>query len=652
MDGLAGNDNAALSDSPLLESRIEIEAILRQIADGITVEDTSGSLVYANDAAARLLGFETALELLATPTSELVPHVEAFDERGEPYPRERLPGRLALAGVESEDVIRYRIRGSGVERWSLVRATPTFDDETGEVRFAVSAFQDITARKEAEERLGMLTDVGELLSATLGVQETLSRVTSIVVPRLADSASVWLEEDGRLRRIATATKNPEHLALYDQLPESYDIERDAEVPLVRMYLAREPVFLRELTEDRSAHSSWTNAEAALRDALEIRSVMAIPLRARDRSLGLLTFASHSDRRFRESDFEFARELGTRVSTTVDQVTLYRDARRTAGSLDMLLASAPVGIAFFDRSLRYVRVNEALAAMNERPVEDHLGRTPREVKDQLAVIEPILEQVISSGDRISGVEFHRGEPGRGRSFVANYYPVLTGDELTGVGVVVEETTARLREQLRLRLLAEASETLASSLDYRRTLDRVAHLLVEHLTERAAIWVAEDGVLVRIAQAHEDPELEAALARLPAEHHVDASSEVPIVRAYLARESFVADSVPDEVAQLPDRDGDDDAGVVGAAAPRSVVVVPLLLGATPLGALALMSREREYHDENDRRLAEVLGRRIAVAVDNSRVYWEAEQRAQAAEALAFTAEGVCLLDVEGQIGRAHV
>src|SRR3712207_7696845 len=42
---------------------------------------------------------------------------------------------------------------------------------------------------------------------------------------------------------------------------------------------------------------------------------------------------------------------------------------------------------------------------------------------------------------------------------------------------------------LPIFAEASETLGSSLDYRRTLDRVARLLVEHLTEEVAIWVVE-------------------------------------------------------------------------------------------------------------------------------------------------------------------
>jgi PAS domain S-box-containing protein len=625
-------------------SPAELEAILRQVADGITVQDRSGALVYANDAAARLIGFASAAELVATPVPELMTRFEVFGESGEPYPTERLPGRLALEGLASEDVIRYRVRGTGVERWSLVRATPIFDDAGG-VRFAVNAFHDITPLKEAEERLAILADAGKLLSSTFDVDATLARIPNLVVPRLADASSVWLEQDGSLRQIARATKSPEHDRLYADLPQAYDLERDQDVRLVRIYRAGEAVFRPEPTDDVFVHSARVDAEAALREALGIRSVMAIPLRARERSLGLLTFTSYTEGRFRETDFEFACELGARISTAIDRAWLYRDARRTASTLDLLLASAPVGIAFFDRTLRFVRVNEAFASMNGRPVDEHLGRTPREVKDQLAVIEPLLEQVLATGERIDGVEFHRGEPGRGRSFAANYYPVSTGDELTGVGVVVEETSARLREELRLRLLAEASETLGSSLDYRRTLDRVARLLVEQLTEEVAIWVVEDGRLVRIAQAHDDSAIEAALAQAPDGWEIEAEQETPLVRAYRSRTSFVSENAA-EVAR-PAVGAHAGGGADVGAAPQSVVVVPLLLGSEPLGVLTLASAERGYHDENDRRLAEVLGRRIAVAIDNSRGYWEAERRAQAAEALAFTAEGVCLLDVEGRV-----
>jgi PAS domain S-box-containing protein len=636
--------DAVLADSTLLDSRAELEAVLRHVADGITVLDETGAIVYANDAAARLIGFDSSAELMATPVSEVMSRFEMFDDSGEPLSPERLPSRLALRGVESEQVVGYRTVGDTVERWSLVRASPIFD-EAGRVKFAVNAFQDITARKRAEERLRMLADAGELLASSVDVLETLAKVPDIVVPRLADASSVWVEEEGKLRRLATAA-TPEHLEVYEQLPREYDLERDATVPVVEMYLGGEPLFIPEVPADVRVHTRERDRQAELVDRLGVRAVMAVPLRMRGRSLGLLTFSAFAAGRFREIDFEFARELGARVAAAMDRAAVYRDAEKTAATLDMLLASAPIGIAFLDRDLRYVRVNEALARMNKRPVEAYLGRTPREVLDELEVIHPLLEHVLATGQAVNGVEFHHGQPGRDRSFAGNYYPVTTDGEVVGVGAVIEETTAREREELRLRLLSEASETLVGSLDYRQALDRVAHLLAEQLTDTCSIWVAEEASLVRVAQAHDDPALEAMIAALPDVYDLEATPDAPMVQAYRTGTSMLWESIPEEVVRASARD-EADARVIVAVAPRSVVVVPLLLGRKSVGAMTLSSSEPGYHDENDRALALVLGRRIAVAIDNARVYWQAEHRAQAAEALAFTAEGVCLLDVDGRV-----
>jgi PAS domain S-box-containing protein len=641
---VVGDGDAVLAGSPLLESSVELEAILRQVADGITVQDAAGTLVYANDAAAWLIGFDSSAELMATPVANVLERFEMFDESGEPFPLERLPGRRALAGNEAEEVIRYRSRRTGAERWSHVRASPIVDVD-GEVRFAVNAFQDITERKRSEERLRLLADAGELLASPVDVMETLAQLPDLVVPRLADASSVWIEEDGELRRLATAATR-ETLELYEQLPKAYDLERDARVPVVEIYRRGEPRFIPEVSAEVMVHAARGQLEAHVLDKLGVRAVMAIPLRAHGRSLGLLTFSAFASDKFDEIDFEFARDLGARVATALERAVLYRDARDTAATLDMLLASAPVGIAFLDRELRYVRINEALAGMNGLPVEAYLGKRPREVSSALETIHPLLEHVLSVGTAVNGVEFHRGRPGRDRSFAANYYPVTAGDEVVGVGVVVEETTAREREELRLRLLSEASEVLASSLDYRETLDRIAHLLAAHLTDACAIWIAEDSGLVRVAQAHDDPAIDAQIEALPPVYDLEESAEVPIVQAYLTGESKVWASFPDELKRASARD-EAEAGVIEAVAPRSVVAVPLLHGRKAVGAMSLASAQRGYHDENDRALAVVLGRRIAVAVDNARVYWEAERRAQAAEALAFTAEGVCLLDVDGRV-----
>ena len=134
-------------------SRDQLEAILRGVADGITAQDTTGRIIYANETAARLIGFASAKDLVEAPLDELMARFEILDEEGSPFPADRLPGRRALAGEDGpEGVLRFRILATSEERWAIVKAMPIFGEQ-GTVRMAVNIFRDITESKRAQEAL-------------------------------------------------------------------------------------------------------------------------------------------------------------------------------------------------------------------------------------------------------------------------------------------------------------------------------------------------------------------------------------------------------------------------------------------------------------------------------------------------------------------
>lgn len=141
------------SGSALRLSRNELNIILQSIGDGVTAQDPTGRLVYANDAAARISGFTSGQEMLAAPIETITQNFEIRDEFGQPFPMDRLPGRLALQGQQSQAaVLRFWLKGIGEERWSIVKATPVFD-EYGQVELAINLFQDITDFKRTEKSL-------------------------------------------------------------------------------------------------------------------------------------------------------------------------------------------------------------------------------------------------------------------------------------------------------------------------------------------------------------------------------------------------------------------------------------------------------------------------------------------------------------------
>jgi len=139
-------------------SRDQLAAILRGAAEGITAQDPSGKVIYANEAAARLTGFTSVQDVVQSPPDGLIARYELLDEEGRPFPADRLPGRRALNGEEgAEEVLRFRILATGEERWAIVQATPIFGEQ-GTVRMAVNIIRDITEGKRAEESLRRVTE--------------------------------------------------------------------------------------------------------------------------------------------------------------------------------------------------------------------------------------------------------------------------------------------------------------------------------------------------------------------------------------------------------------------------------------------------------------------------------------------------------------
>jgi two-component system cell cycle sensor histidine kinase/response regulator CckA len=137
-----------------------------------------------------------------------------------------------------------------------------------------------------------------------------------------------------------------------------------------------------------------------------------------------------------------------------------------GMLESALASTPIGIGFADRSLRFVRVNDAFARFNGISPEAHVGRPVRELLPAraVAVAEPLIRRVFQTGQPVLGVHVRLGEPRaaeRVRDFYGNLFPVRgPGGRVLWVGATVLDVSARMRtEEERERLVAALRESEA-------------------------------------------------------------------------------------------------------------------------------------------------------------------------------------------------
>jgi PAS domain S-box-containing protein len=213
--------------------------------------------------------------------------------------------------------------------------------------------------------------------------------------------------------------------------------------------------------------------------------------------------------------------------------------------------------------------------------------------------------------------------------------------------VARATAEEAER-RMAFVAEASATLASSLDYAETLDSLMRLAVPQVADWCLLYgVADDGSIERLVVEHGSGKQEEVKAIL-AGHALDPEAPVGVPHVIrTGRSELQRVTTPEELTR--DVESPDElASSLADIRVSSTMCVPLIARKRILGAVLFVAAEsgRRY-TEDDLKLAEELAARAGLAFDNSRLYREAEERAQAAHALATIADGVFLVDAEGVI-----
>jgi PAS domain S-box-containing protein len=154
-------------------------------------------------------------------------------------------------------------------------------------------------------------------------------------------------------------------------------------------------------------------------------------------------------------------------------------------IEAIYATAPIGLCFLDRELRFVQMNERLAEINGLPVSEQLGRTIWEILPKLAETQqPIFEQVFQTGLPILDVEVQGTTPAQlevERHWLVSYYPLKEEDgQVIGINITVLEITDRKQaEYERERLLAEAQAAREIAEEANRSKDEFVAVIAHEL-----------------------------------------------------------------------------------------------------------------------------------------------------------------------------
>jgi PAS domain S-box-containing protein len=310
-----------------------------------------------------------------------------------------------------------------------------------------------------------------------------------------------------------------------------------------------------------------------------------------------------------------------------------EAEETSALLEAVLAAAPIGIAVFDLDLRYVRVNEALAAIDGASVDDHLGRTI----DELLLLPPEvtadLRRVTTTGRTVLGrtvVAESLAQPGEERHLSFNHYPVRSAaGAIVGAGsTVVDVTQAKRHErerasllrqaeaaQERLAVLATASSVMTTTLDATELVDRLARVLAPSVGDLCVIELVDgDATSSHIAVAARQRRTEGPLADALAAAAAEPGRPGPLLGFLDDGPARLFDDLGAIEAPAASVLGDEVGRLVAALDLRAAIVAPIEARGRVHGRLALASSTRPLSfDELD--LAVEVGHRAALVLENA-------------------------------------
>jgi len=634
-----------------LLNRIELErelleAVLRQMPAGVMIaEAPSGRLILGNDQVEAIWRHP----FLAAAEVGDYDAYRGFHHDGRPYEPSEWPLARAIAQGEVVQSEEIRIqRGDGTTGFISVDASP-IHDAAGTVVAGVVTFHDVTERKRREDDLAFLLHSSNVLGSSLDYEAALERVAGMAVPDFADWCAVHIvRENGTIEVLAAEHGDPEKREWARELTRAAPVDPDAPTGVPAVIRCGEPELVPELTDEAARDDD----QLAILRRIGTRSYMCAPLVARGRILGALVFATvEGGRTYTSADLVVAEELARRSALAVDNARLYRAVEAERARLAAVTRSLAEGMYALDLTGRVIFVNPAAEAMLGWSEEELLGRDMHRMihyrrldgsafpREECPLVSSLgTEQVVHGEEdayvRKDGSMFHV-------SYTSS--PIMADGVPVGSVLAFHDVSERRRAEEGMSLLVDASEVLGASLDYGSTLERLARISVPRLADCCVVDVVEQESEVRqVAVAAVDPRREELVRDLERRFPSDPGNPAsPVGRVLSSGEPLVFNDLDSNLEAVA-RDADHLAGLRGLGL-TSVMIVPLQARGQTLGALTFITLDsgRRY-DADALRLVSELARRAGLAVDNARLYRDAEERGHAGQVLAAVGDGVFMLD----------
>ncbi|MDP9394053.1 MAG: SpoIIE family protein phosphatase [Actinomycetota bacterium] len=334
---------AASDTTAVREGEARISRVLETMPSAFYFLDRDWRLTYVNAEAERLLG-RSREELLGGVIWELFP-----DSVGSEFERHY---RGAMESGKPTSFEAYY--PAPLDGWYELRAWPAPDGLS--VYFA-----DVTARRSELERSTLIAGAAAELTETLDLQTAVARLARMVVPALADWCIVSLVDDDLaarhdprrgLRDVGSWHADPAMRPVLERYTRNRIRTLDDLAPIVRALRSRDAVVVTALPSPPVATHTGEDTDQLV-GHLSPRAHVIQPIRARGRTLGLLTLCWRDRGEPRPEDVDTVAEIANRAGLALDNARLYEQQRNLAEQLQRSLLTRPPQPDHLQIAVRYV-----------------------------------------------------------------------------------------------------------------------------------------------------------------------------------------------------------------------------------------------------------------------------------------------------------
>jgi GAF domain-containing protein len=355
-------------------ARVTAELLFAEHVDAVTkivinhMADAAGATVASlsmlvDDETLVLVGLRGGLEGAAsrwatyavaanTPAGETVRTGRALVLSGRDSIHDRYPDLETAAEGERSMVclpLRIGARAIGVVTMSFP-GRQTFD--SAELEFfhlladtcaqALDRMQAVESAALEAAKLQFLADASAELSNSLDYEVTLRNVADLVVPRWADWCSIALAEDGMLHTLAVAHVDPAKVVIAEDYQRRFPPDPASNRGAYQVLRTGESELMPEITDAMLTEAVSDPAQLDILHQLDFASALLVPLRLKDRVVGVLTWVSGAGgRRFGPADRAFAEEVARRAAVAIENAQLHSELLEAADRLQQVVRPPPL-----------------------------------------------------------------------------------------------------------------------------------------------------------------------------------------------------------------------------------------------------------------------------------------------------------------------